>query len=64
MTSTTEGRLIFLRSTKQSDKISTDQINHIHYRQEVFMPFIQNTRECYLQREECEGEDDIDDDNL
>ena len=59
-----EGYLVFLRNTSKQDVISTDQLNHIKYRNEVFLPYIKSTREHYLQRERWMGGDEIEDDNI
>ena len=37
------GYLVFLRNTNKENTISTDQINHTKYRNEVFLPFVQST---------------------
>ena len=58
----TVGHLIFLRSTKESDEISTDQLNHEYYRNKVFLPFVEKTRQHYLQREKWNPGDPVDDD--
>ena len=42
------GYLVFLRNTNKDDDISTDQINHTKYRNEVFLPFVQSTRRTVL----------------
>ena len=58
----TEGFLVFLRSTKKEELISTDQINHIQYRNNVFLPFIEKTREHFLQSEGWKSGDPVADD--
>ena len=63
-TNKTIGYLVFIRSTKKEDEISTDQINHTQYRQNVFLPWVAETREHYLQREEWKAGDPIDDENI
>ena len=60
----TVGYLVFLRNTSSNDNISTDQRNHIQYRNDVFLPWVESTRQFYLRREGWEGGDAIDDDNL
>ena len=37
----TIGHLVLLRSTSKEDGISTDQQNHIKYRNEIFLPFLE-----------------------
>ena len=44
--------------------MSTDQINHIRYRNEVFIPYAQRTRGKYVQREGWVDGDAIDDECL
>ena len=46
------GYIIFLRSTKKDEAISTDQLNHEKYRREVFLPYVESTRANYLR---CKG---------
>ena len=60
----TIGYLVFLRSTKKEELISTDQINHVQYRNNVFLPYVVKCREHYLRREEWKGGDQVDDDNV
>ena len=57
----TVGHLIFLRSTKESDEVSTDQMNHEYYRNNVFLPFVAKTRQHYLSREKWNPGDPVDD---
>ena len=49
--SSAEGYLVFLRNTNKENEMSTDQINHIKYRNNVFLPWIDRTREHYLRHE-------------
>ena len=58
------GYVIFLRSTTKESEISTDQENHQKYRQDVFLPFVQNCRQYYLQKEGWLNGDAIDDEHL
>ena len=58
------GYIVFLRSSKQEDEISTDQINHEQYRNNIFLPYVAKTREFYQQSEGWEEGDPVDDDNL
>ena len=60
----TVGYLVFLRNASTNDDISTDQGNHIQYRNDVFLPWVESTRQYYLQREVWEGGDDVDDNKL
>ena len=55
---------VFLRSTKKEDMISTDQINHRQYRNNVLLPYIAKCRKHYLQSEEWKQGDPVDDDNV
>ena len=50
-----------MRSTKEEEEVSTDQINHEKYRKEVFLPYIERTRAYYLQREGWEPGIEVDD---
>ena len=59
----TVGYLVFLRNTNKEDDISTDQLNHMKYRNEVFLPYVQKTRENYLQQEEWRDGDDVDEEH-
>ena len=43
--------------------MSTDQRNHVQYRNDVFLPWVESTREHYLRREGWKCGDDVDDDN-
>ena len=58
------GHVVFLRNTEKGSDISTDQLNHERYRNEVFLPYIQSTREHYLRREGWQGGDEVDDDHV
>lgn len=58
----TDGHLIFLRSTKEGDEISTDQLNHEHYRNKVFLPFVEKNRKHYIKEDEWQPGDPVDDD--
>ena len=58
------GYLVFLRSTNVEDDISTDQINHTKYRNDVFIPWVQNTRESYLRKEGWHPGDEVDTDHV
>ena len=64
VSNTTVGHIIFLRNTRKEDEISTDQLNHVRYRQEVFLPYVEATRAHYLRREGWEGDDDVEDEHL
>ena len=55
--------LIGCSDTNKENTISTDQINHTKYRNEVFLPFVQSTRENYLQRDGWQDGDDVDDEH-
>ena len=56
--------MIFIRSTCKEDDISTDQINHENYRNNVFLPYVQLTRKNYLRREGWDIGDEVDDDHV
>ena len=56
--------ICFLRSTRKEDDVSTDQQNHIKYRNEIFLPFVEKTRESYLRREGWNAGDEVDIDNI
>ena len=60
----TVGHIVFIRSTSKEDDISTDQLNHELYRKQVFLPWVEETRENYLRLEGWKGGDDVDDDNI
>ena len=60
----TVGHLIFLRNTKNGAEVSTDQLNHEYYRNKVFLPFVENTRKYYLQKEGWNPGDPVEDDYL
>ena len=64
VSNTTIGYLVFLRSTKKEEEISTDQINHEQYRNDIFLPFVAKTRKHYLQREGWIEGDPVDDENV
>ena len=64
VSSSTVGYLIFIRSTKKDDEVSTDQLNHEIYRNIVFLPFVEQVRQHYLQNEGWEVGDEIDDDHI
>ena len=57
----TAGFVVFIRSTKKEEEVSTDQINHEKYRNEVFLPYIERTIAYYLQREGWEPGIEVDD---
>ena len=57
------GYLVFLRNTNKEDEISTDQVNHTKYRNNVFLPWVQKTREHYLKQEGFQRGDNIDDEH-
>ena len=44
--------------------ISTDQINHIQYRKNIFLPYIVKCHEHYPRREKWKGGGQVDDDNI
>ena len=58
------GHIVFLRSTKKDEAISTDELNHSRYRIEVFLPYVQSTRANYLRMEGWEPGDEVDDDHV
>ena len=60
----TIGYLVFLRSSKKEDEISTDQINHEQYHNNIFLPYVAKTRKHYLQREGWTESDPVDDENV
>ena len=60
----TVGHIIFLRSTKKDEAISTDELNHSRYRIEVFLPYVQSTRANYLRKEGWEPDDKVDNDHV
>ena len=64
VSNSTIGYLVFLRSTEKEDSISTDQINHEAYINDIFLPYVQSTRQHYLRREGWVVGDEIDDDNV
>lgn len=44
----TSGFVVFIRSTKKEEEVSTDQLNYEKYRNEVLLPYIERTRAYYL----------------
>ena len=58
------GYIVFLRNTDKSDEISTDQLNHVHYRKQVFLPYVEATRAHYLRREGWLPGDDVEDEHV
>ena len=64
VSNSTVGYLVFLRSTNAEDDISTDQVNHIKYRNDVFLPWVQSTRESYLRKEGWHPGDEVDTDHV
>ena len=56
------GYLAFLRNTNKENEISIDQINQIKYRNNVFLPWVERTREHYLKREVFQGGDAVEND--
>ena len=55
---------MFLRNTSKDDKISTDQLNHIRYQREVFLPYVEQTRAHYLKREGWGAGDEVEDEHV
>ena len=64
VSNTTYGHVVFLRNTSKDDEVSTDQKNHIRYRQQVFLPYVEATRAHYLQREGWQPDDDVEDEHF
>ena len=60
----TKGWLVFIRSTNKEIDVSTDQLNHEYYRNEVFLPYIEETRATYLRRECWTPGDEVEDDHV
>ena len=60
----TKGWLVFIGSTINEDKVSTDQLNHEYYRNEVFLPYIEETRATYLRREGWTPGDKVEDEHV
>ena len=58
------GYLVFLRSSKKKDEITTDQINLEQYHRDIFLPFVATTRNHYLLREGWTDGDPINDENV
>ena len=56
--------VIFLRSTKKQELVSTDQLNHEKYRREVFLPYVESTGANYLLCEGWEPGDKVEDKHL
>ena len=48
VSNTTRGQVVFLRNTKKGVEISTDQLNHIIYQREIFLPYVEVTRAHYI----------------
>ena len=58
----TIGRVIFMRSGFDTDpKISNDQYYHERYRNDVFLPFVEGTRETYLSDKNWTKDDTVPD---
>ena len=58
------GYLVFIRSTRKKDDISTNQLNHENYRNNVFLPYVQATSKHYLKREGWDIGDEVEDDHV
>ena len=56
--------ILCFKKYKKDDLISTDQLNHEQYRNDVFLPYIAKCREHYLQSEEWKQGNPVDDDNV
>ena len=50
----TEGYLVCLRSTKKDESVSTDQINHVQYRNNVLLPWIEKNKRTLLTKRRME----------
>ena len=62
--SATVGYIVFIRSTNKENNVSTDQLNHELYRKQVFLPWVEQTRENYLRMVGWKGGDDLEDDHI
>ena len=64
LSKTTRGHVVFLGNTKKGDEISTDKLNYIRYRREIFLPYVEATRAHYLRQEGWEAGDDVEDEHV
>ena len=58
------GHIVFKSSTGSKDDTSTDQLDHIQYKKDVFLSYVEKYIESYLGQEGWQGGDTIDDDNV
>ena len=64
VSNTARGHVVFLRNTNKGDEVSTDQLNHIRYWREIFLPYVKATRAHYLRQEGWEEGNDAKDENF
>ena len=59
-----KGYIVFMRNERNEGGKTNDQANHEKYRNDVFVPFAQGTREHFLGKQGCEKDGPIEDNEL